>query len=455
MKESVAVVKEATVKKDFSPAKSDISIHHAQNEPDKQLGSLGGVIANIRSNGGKPSVESIATELGSRSAAERAPALLALQRTRGNRYVQRVVAGIQAKLVVGQPGDKYEQEADRVADEVMRMPEPQLQRQAETIEGQLLLAHGLTHAIQPGRTFENHRLAHEPTHIIQQNKDVSFPNPYTRQRIRNESVPTVLLFHHITSELQRTLDENNNSENDLTYDLTNREFNRIARWLDTNRIGIEPLTGNREHNFDIITGAILCDRLLFAGELETGDPLLCIFEEVTRCDSRFRLLRQLIELRFRPLPDTTIPLSLDGQTDVVLFAMNLFIEGGPDIRRVGCRAVEAVAQVVLNRIACGSPPYGNTPRDVILQPAQFSWTNPRNRFYENAFFPLRRRDGERLWLLCLAVAQQALSGGVSNPGIGGATHYFNPYAVLPPFAARYRFVTQIGNHRFHQGPCPI
>lgn len=31
---------------------------------------------------------------------------------------------IQAKLKIGEPNDKYEQEADRVADEVMRMPEP-------------------------------------------------------------------------------------------------------------------------------------------------------------------------------------------------------------------------------------------------------------------------------------------------------------------------------------------
>jgi hypothetical protein len=65
----------------------------------------------------------------------------------------------------------------------------------------------------------------------------------------------------------------------LTYDLTNREFNLIARWLDNNRIGIEPLTGNRERNFDIITGAILCDRLLDAGELEVGDPLLPKFNK--------------------------------------------------------------------------------------------------------------------------------------------------------------------------------
>lgn len=38
---------------------------------------------------------------------------------------------IQAKLKIGQPNDKYEQEADRVADQVMRMPDPKLQRQPE------------------------------------------------------------------------------------------------------------------------------------------------------------------------------------------------------------------------------------------------------------------------------------------------------------------------------------
>jgi hypothetical protein len=35
---------------------------------------------------------------------------------------------MQAKLKIGQPGDRYEQEADRVAEQVMRMPEPQVQR---------------------------------------------------------------------------------------------------------------------------------------------------------------------------------------------------------------------------------------------------------------------------------------------------------------------------------------
>jgi hypothetical protein len=43
---------------------------------------------------------------------------------------------IQAKLSVGKPNDTYEQEADRVADTVMRMPDPLVQRQAEEEQAQ-------------------------------------------------------------------------------------------------------------------------------------------------------------------------------------------------------------------------------------------------------------------------------------------------------------------------------
>lgn len=35
---------------------------------------------------------------------------------------------LQAKLKIGAPNDKYEQEADRVADQVMRMPDQVIQR---------------------------------------------------------------------------------------------------------------------------------------------------------------------------------------------------------------------------------------------------------------------------------------------------------------------------------------
>ena len=62
--------------------------------------------------------------------------ILFLQRTIGNQAVQKLFKSgvIQAKLRIGQPGDIYEQEADRVAEQVMRMPEPRLQRQVEPEE---------------------------------------------------------------------------------------------------------------------------------------------------------------------------------------------------------------------------------------------------------------------------------------------------------------------------------
>jgi len=62
--------------------------------------------------------------------------ILSLQRTIGNQAVQRLFksGSVQAKLKIGQPGDIYEQEADRVADAVIRMPEPRLHRQAEEKE---------------------------------------------------------------------------------------------------------------------------------------------------------------------------------------------------------------------------------------------------------------------------------------------------------------------------------
>ncbi|MGB8217848.1 MAG: DUF4157 domain-containing protein [Candidatus Methanoperedens sp.] len=51
--------------------------------------------------------------------------ILFLQRTIGNQAVQRLMKSgvLQAKLRIGAPGDVYEQEADRVAEQVMRMPQ--------------------------------------------------------------------------------------------------------------------------------------------------------------------------------------------------------------------------------------------------------------------------------------------------------------------------------------------
>ena len=54
--------------------------------------------------------------------------------------------GLRAKLTVGPPEDRYEQEADRVAGQVMRMPDPHAHR--KTADGMRLMAHELTHVVQ-------------------------------------------------------------------------------------------------------------------------------------------------------------------------------------------------------------------------------------------------------------------------------------------------------------------
>ena len=63
---------------------------------------------------------------------QRAMIVQQLQRDYGNRYVQRLVKhisqkraeAVQTKLTAGPAGDKYEQEADRVAKQVVEVTEP-------------------------------------------------------------------------------------------------------------------------------------------------------------------------------------------------------------------------------------------------------------------------------------------------------------------------------------------
>src|SRR5690349_13414185 len=64
-----------------------------------------------------------------RTATQASP-LQRLQRALGNQAMGRLLSSgaLQARLTVNQPGDRFEQQADRFADRVMRMPDPALQR---------------------------------------------------------------------------------------------------------------------------------------------------------------------------------------------------------------------------------------------------------------------------------------------------------------------------------------
>ena len=131
--------------------------------------------------------------------------LLDLQRTRGNAFVQRLV---RRKLAVSQAGDRYEQDADRVADAVVQKkdasksapsislnPESRVQRiqlarsvnaLAFTAGGNIVFGAG---QYRPETNEGKRLLAHELTHVVQQSNHTSYA---TIQRQEPEETQTPL-----------------------------------------------------------------------------------------------------------------------------------------------------------------------------------------------------------------------------------------------------------------------
>ena len=109
--------------------------------------------------------------------------ILYLQRTAGNQAVSRLMrsGALQAKLRIGQPGDVYEQEADRVADAVMRMPEPGVQRQVEPEDEKERQA-------KPINGVLRRQSIEEEEEIVQPKTEVS---PIQRQSIEEELEETL------------------------------------------------------------------------------------------------------------------------------------------------------------------------------------------------------------------------------------------------------------------------
>lgn len=103
--------------------------------------------------GGHPASVSISNGLRSMNRADRQAAAMDLQMMGGNYYVKSLAeVGIQPKLTVGPARDKYEIEADNIADQVMRMPDSSLQRCSGCgcdEEGDLLQTKRLSSSITP------------------------------------------------------------------------------------------------------------------------------------------------------------------------------------------------------------------------------------------------------------------------------------------------------------------
>jgi len=97
---------------------------------------------------------------------------------------------IQAKLTINHPNDRYEQEADRVADAVMRMPEPGVQRQVEPDEEE--------------ETLQTKPLAAQITPLIQRQIE---PEEREEEEEEEEIQPKRIAgtAHKITPEIERDI----------------------------------------------------------------------------------------------------------------------------------------------------------------------------------------------------------------------------------------------------------
>ncbi len=144
----------------------------------------------------------------------------------GNETVQRMMeAGvIQAKLKIGQPNDKYEQEADRVADQVMRMVEPKqslvnghsslVQREATCPE-----------CMEDEEGIQTKPLAEQITPLVQR-------QVVPEEEEEEEEIQTKLLTDQNTSFVQRQVEAEEEEEEEEPIQTKLMESTRVQRQLD-------------------------------------------------------------------------------------------------------------------------------------------------------------------------------------------------------------------------------
>ncbi len=124
-------------------------------------------VTKTSGNKGKVPVSSKPRENLSQTINSPAAQMLHLQQTIGNQAVRRLINSgtLQAKLTIGKPNDKYEQEADRVADGVMSMPEPNVRRQQITplVQRQAGPEEEEDVQRQPGKEVEDETIQHKGT----------------------------------------------------------------------------------------------------------------------------------------------------------------------------------------------------------------------------------------------------------------------------------------------------
>lgn len=134
---------------------------------------------------------------------QRANMTLHLQRTYGNRYVQRLIEsmGAQAKLTVSAPNDVYEQEADRVAESVTKAINSRIQPQAEeeeeeVIQMQLAESESATVSEELETSINNARGNGQPlSDIVREPMERAFGADFSGVRVHTDSEADLLNQH--------------------------------------------------------------------------------------------------------------------------------------------------------------------------------------------------------------------------------------------------------------------
>ncbi len=126
----------------------------------------------------------------------------------------------------------------------------------------------------------------------------------------------------------------------------------------------------------------------------------------------------------------------DDQTDYL--ARTIWGEA----RGEGARGMQAVGNVILNRVARGGW-YGASIKDVVLKPYQFSAWNVGD---PNRTKMLNATDADLRQARTIALQLQA---GTLPDITGGATNY-HATSVSPAWAKKMTKTVQIGNHVFYK-----
>lgn len=260
---------------------------------------------------------------------------------------------------VSTPGDTHEKEADRIADkatrsEVSQSPEGQSAVPSHASDGdrvrevmeprfgrdfskvkvhtdgnaaslsQQLGAKAFTYGgdiymgagqYQPGTPGGDHLLAHELSHVIQQERMGSpmiqreVEPGQERQDPPAQGAPPQPQATQAPPD-QAQPEQARQEGDDLTGPLTEREWSLVESWLIRGRIGIDQLTDNNEQNALIVAEAIFCRRALLSESYDDRgeDPLMCVLPEVTRADPRVRSLVTQVTAR-GPITNLSGPLT--------------------------------------------------------------------------------------------------------------------------------------------------